>query len=291
MQEADPRCDNDFFKDLQVAVVGLGLMGGSLAIGLGAHCKQILAVDPDEHTRENAIRDGIVSQVSADPAEILPQADLVILAAPVSAILEIIPALPDLHPGSPIVIDLGSTKAKICQALEKLPSRFEVLGGHPMCGKALGGLQHAEAGLFQDAPFAFTPLPNTTDRAIQCAQELAHILGAKPVWTGPNTHDSWVAATSHLPYLLASALSLATPSEAAQLVGPGFRSTSRLAGSPSTIMLPILETNREQVLAALARFRVHLDQIEEALSKGELATLKGSLDQGADHQAKLTGLS
>ncbi|MCJ7700161.1 MAG: prephenate dehydrogenase/arogenate dehydrogenase family protein, partial [Anaerolineales bacterium] len=248
MLEVDPRGDNDFFKDLQVAVVGLGLMGGSLAMGLGGHCKQILAVDPDVRTREIAIRAGIVNQVSADPAEILPLADLVILAAPVSAILEIIPALPSLHPGSLIVIDLGSTKAKICQALGKLPGRFEVVGGHPMCGKAAGGLEHAEAGLFQDSPFAFTPLPNSTERALQCAQQLADILGAKPVWTGPNTHDSWVAATSHLPYLLSSALSLATPPEAAQLVGPGFRSTSRLAGSPSTIMLPILETNREQVL-------------------------------------------
>lgn len=289
MLEVDNRGDNDFFKDLQVAVVGLGLMGGSLAMGLGGHCAQILAVDPDVRTREIAIRAGIVNQVSADPAEILPLADLVILAAPVSAILEIIPALPSLHPGSPVVIDLGSTKAKICQALGKLPGRFEVVGGHPMCGKAAGGLEHAEAGLFLDSPFAFTPLPNTTERALQCAQQLAYILGAKPVWTGPNTHDSWVAATSHLPYLLSSALSLATPPEAAQLVGPGFRSTSRLAGSPATIMLPILETNREQVLEALARFRVHLDQIEKALSTGELETLKASLDRGADQQARLAG--
>jgi len=283
------KVDVDFFAGTQAAIIGLGLMGGSLALGMRDRCRDLSALDPDPITRELAIREQIVTRISADPAEILPNADLVILAAPVSAILEFIPRLPDLHPGSPVVIDLGSTKSLVCQALSKLPHRFETVGGHPMCGKAVGGLQHAEASLFQDAAFAFTPTPNTTERALECANQLAYALGAKPVWIGPNTHDSWVAATSHLPYLLSSALALATPAEAVQLIGPGFRSTSRLASSPPSIMLPILETNRRHILEAIDRFRHQLDQLEAVLCCDDIAALKTRLDLGADQHALLTG--
>ncbi len=285
----DSSRDNDFFAGLRVAVVGLGLMGGSLALGLRGYCREILAVEPDPATRELALRERIVSAISADPADILPQADLVVLAAPVGTILDLIPRLPSWHPGNAVILDLGSTKNLICQELEKLPGRFEVVGGHPMCGKAVGGLQHAEATLFQGTPFAFTLLSNTSDRAVRLVQELSMILGAYPVWTGPNTHDSWVAATSHLPYLLASALALATPDEAAQLVGPGFRSTTRLASSPSSVMLSILATNPEHVLAAIARFQQELAQLEACLRQGDLAELKAYLDRAARAQAALTG--
>jgi prephenate dehydrogenase len=276
-----------FFDGTRVAIIGLGLMGGSLALGLQGRCKGISAIDPDPATREYALAKKVVSRISADPAEILPDADLVILAAPVSAILEWIPRLPDLHPGSPVVVDLGSTKSQVCDHFADLPARFETVGGHPMCGKAVGGLIHADAHLFQDAPFAFTPTSGTTERARDTADRLADLLGAHPVWIGPNTHDSWVAATSHLPYLLSSALALATPSEAAQLVGPGFRSTSRLASSPSSIMVPILQTNRQHVLEAIQRFRNQLEDLETAIRLADSSTLKTRLDLGIEHHAEL----
>lgn len=281
--------DTGFFAGTQVAIIGLGLMGGSLALGLRNKCKDLFAVEPDPFTQELAIRERIVSRISADPAEILPNADLVILAAPVSAILDLIPRLPDLHPGGPVVIDLGSTKSQVCQAFCQLPPRFETVGGHPMCGKAAGGLGYAEARIFQNAAFAFTPTTGTTERALEYADQLANALGANPVWTGPNTHDSWVAATSHLPYLLSSALALATPAEAVQLVGPGFRSTSRLASSPSSIMLPILETNRGHILEAISRFRHQLDDLEAAIMKDDTPGIKILLDLGADQHDTLTG--
>ena len=280
----------DFFAGSRVAIIGLGLMGGSLALGLRDRCKELSAADPDPATRDLALQKQIVTRISADPTEVLPNADLVILAAPVSAILELIQRLPDLHPGCPVVIDLGSTKSQVCQAFRRLPARFETVGGHPMCGKAVGGLRHAEAGLFQDAAFAFTPTAGTTERAREYADQLAHALGANPVWIGPNTHDSWVAATSHLPYLLSSALVLATPAEAVQLVGPGFRSTSRLASSPSSIMLPILKTNRDHILEAINRFRHQLDDLEDAIRCDDPLTLKAHLDLGVDQHAVLTGL-
>jgi len=257
---------------------------------LRGHCRQILAVDLDLETREFALQEKIVAQISGDPAEIIPQADIIFLAAPVNAILEFIPQLPALHPGNPVIIDLGSTKDQICQVLNELPKRFEPLGGHPMCGKAAGGLAHAEAKLFQDTPFAFTPLSQTTERALKTAEELAAILGSQALWVGPKTHDQWVAATSHLPYLLATALTLSTPGEASHLVGTGFRGTSRLAGSPSSVMLPILETNRELVLEMIAHFRQELEELEKSLAQQDYTTLKILLDHGAEHRSILTGI-
>ncbi len=280
----------DFFTNTRTAIVGLGLMGGSLALGLRGRCQTLLAVDPDPTAHDLALEKNIVDKISSDPADILPQADLIILAAPVGVILEFVPRLPELTPESAVIIDIGSTKTQICQALNELPPRFEPIGGHPMCGKAIGGLSHADADLFHGAPFAFTPLPRTTERARETADQLAYALGAYPLWIGPKTHDSWVAATSHLPHLLATALVLSTETEASHLVGPGFRSTSRLASSPSSVILPIMQSNRPQILAAIASFRNHLDDLEDSLTRGDFDALKDSLDLGAVHKALLTGI-
>lgn len=281
--------DEDFFSRSRIAIVGLGLMGGSIALRLRGHCGKLTGVDPDPSTREFAIRKGIVNQISADPAVIIPEADIVILAAPVDVILEFIPRLPDIHTGKPVVIDIGSTKTEICQAFADLPARFQPVGGHPMCGKELGGISHASANLFLDAPFVFTPLPETTEYARSCAEQLAKTLGAHPVWMDSKTHDRWVAATSHLPYLLASALVLSTPAEASAVVASGFQSSSRLASSPPAVMLPILGTNRENVLEAIARFREYLEKIESALSTNDFERLLAYLEEGSMRKEELTG--
>jgi prephenate dehydrogenase len=269
--------ESDFLAGRRVAILGLGLIGGSLALALRGHCRELLASDPDPATIALAVGQGVVDHISPDPAEILPQADLIVLAAPVGAILGLIKQLPDLHPGSPVVLDVGSTKVKICQALEALPQRFDPIGGHPMCGKETFSLEHAEAGLFRGATFALAPLKRTSETARSLAEELARFLGCHTVWLEPAIHDAWAAATSHLPYLLAHALSLATPLEASSLVGPGFRSTSRLASSYSPMMLDVLATNRDPLLEAIWRFRSQLDLLEKCLGEQDLAALNDAI--------------
>ena len=278
---------SDFLFSSHVAIVGLGLMGGSLALALRDRGQTLLAIDPDPETLSLARRRHIVDQIAPDPTFLLPQADVIILAAPVGAIIEIIGALPSLHPGSPVVIDLGSSKTKICQAFDTLPARFDPLGGHPMCGKETSSLANAEATLFQGAVFAFTPLPRTSPRARTIAKQLAHTIGSRPLWIDPTTHDQWSAATSHLPYLLASALSLATPSEATPLVGPGFRSTSRLAATPPSMMEDVLTSNQANLLEALSRFRNQLDLLENCLVSGDAQALRDMLSQSAPRQREL----
>jgi len=270
-----------------VAILGLGLMGGSLAMALDGRVRRLLAYDPDLATLELARRERIVEQAAAAPWEILPEADLVILAAPVRAIITLVHQLPEWHPGEAVVIDLGSTKTQVCQALAGLPGRFDPLGGHPMCGKSAHGLANAEASLFRGASFVFTPLPRSGERARTLAAQLAEAIGAHPLWLDAEAHDRWVAATSHAPYLLACALTLATPSEAAPLVGPGFRSASRLASSSTTMMGDILRTNRENVLLACRRIRAELSRIESLLSEGEYPALLQILEEAAAYRPVL----
>lgn len=249
----------------RVAIVGLGLIGGSLALALRPHCATLLGVDPDPQARAWAQRRARFDAVAADPAAVLPQANVVLLAAPVSAILRLIPRLPRWVPGPALVLDVGSTKGAIAQALAQLPPPLQAVGGHPMAGKALAGAKHAEATLFQGAPFALVDLPNTGPLAQRLALDIVAALGAHPVWIEASAHDEAVAAVSHLPYLLALALTLATPEEAAALLGPGFRSASRLAGSPPNLMADIVGHNLPALRHALARFRQSLAKVEAAL--------------------------
>lgn len=265
-----------------VAIMGLGLIGGSLALGLRGRCKKLLAVDNDSLTIDLAREEKIVDQISDDPAEILPQAELVILATPVKTILESIRLLPELHPGSPVVLDLGSTKTQICTALDRLPARFDPIGGHPMCGKETSGLAQAEADLFTGAPFALSKLPRTSQDACKVAEELVKILGAYPLWLDPETHDRWTATSSHFPYLVSLALVLATPDEVAPMIGPGFRSATRLASSSPNMMLDILTTNRKNVLQAITQFQTILRSIEELLTESDEDRIQDLMNQSVN---------
>ena len=289
----------DSLATKRLAIIGLGLMGGSLALDLHGHVETLLAVDPDPATRALALELRIADRVYGDSSEILPQADIIILACPVRAIIEQIQQLADqarmselsgnpLPPGKVILLDLGSTKQDVMDAMRSLPLAFDPLGGHPMCGKETSGLEKAEPGLFREATFVFTAMEHTSPKARKIAGSLAAAVGASPTWMDASTHDRLVAFTSHLPYLLANALAATVPGEARPLVGPGYRSTGRLASAPQTVMLDILQTNRENVLQALRSCRYQLDLIEKCLSGGDFNRLGDILAEGAlKHQSSI----
>ncbi len=274
-------------KESTVAIIGLGLMGGSLAIALKDHCKAIFGIDTNPHTVKLARQKNIVTKANSDPAKLLPQADIIILAAPINHIIKLIEQLPNLHPGSPILLDIGSTKTEIIQAMQNLPDRFDPIGGHPMCGKENLSLENADPALFKNAPFALVPLERTSQTALQTAEQIVNLIGANPLWLDAQTHDRWAAATSHFPYLLSAALAAATPLEAKPLVGPGFRSTSRLAATPTSIMLDILYTNRQNILDQIEHFRKQLDNLEDQLKNHPPEILRETLDKAAYLQQQL----
>ena len=279
---------DDLLADFKVAIVGLGVMGGSLALALDGSCKALYGVDSDQKTLALASELGILGRVGEDPIEILPLADVIILASPVSVIIEYLARLPDLLPDKAMVLDIGSTKAEIVRHMQALPPRFDPIGGHPMCGKEVNGLANADARLFQGATFAFTPLERTSPRARSMCSQLAAAIGAQSLWLTPETHDRWTAATSHFPYLLANSLAATTPIEAAPLVGAGFRSTARLAVSSPRMMRDILATNASDVLASIAGFKNRLEQIETLIRENNLDALEALFIEGADQHRALT---
>ena len=278
--------DDGFFIEQSIGIVGLGLMGGSLALALRGYCTRIIGVDPNPETLALARERKVVDFATDNLAKALAQIDLLILAAPVRANLALLEKIPQIHSGSLAILDLSSTKAEIVAAMNKLPKRFTALGGHPMCGKETAGLAHADGKLFWDTTFALTETARTTPALRAVAKKVLAIISAQPLWIDAEKHDRWAAATSHLPYLLSAALVISTPLEAAPLIGPGFQSVSRLAASDTTMMQDILITNQAQVLAALYRYRAALDEIENAL-QNQPGNLPDLLESARQNKEKL----
>jgi prephenate dehydrogenase len=270
--------DGFFLSKSKILIIGLGLMGGSLALALKGKCAAIYGIDPDSSTCELALRQNIVDLANNDPAKLLPLADLVILAAPVPAILTLLEQLPAFMPNPCIVLDLGSTKRAIVEKMDALPERFDPIGGHPICGKEKLSLANAERTLYYAAPFLLAPLLRTTARARSAVEQIIEAIGAKLTYLDPAEHDRILASTSHLPFLLSSALVLATPPDVASFIGPGFRSASRLAGTPSSMMLGILQTNRENTLSALESLQDELALLTDALARNDTEILATTLN-------------
>jgi prephenate dehydrogenase len=264
-----------------IAIIGLGLMGGSLASALKQHCQRLTGVDRDSQTRLFAQNQGFVERVFARVSEAIADADVIILAVPIGEIIRILHHLAEVSREGVMIMDLGSTKVEVCKAMAELPTRPWAIGGHPMCGKENLGIHHADAEIYVDAPFALTPLADTNQVTRSYAEQIVKTIGARPVWLEPETHDAWVAATSHLPFLISLALATATPREAAAMIGPGFRSSARLASTPSSMMWDVLKTNRQNILMALDRFKIRLEKLEDALVSENDGELLGLLERGA----------
>lgn len=261
--------------ELRVTIVGLGLMGGSLALALRPHVGHLTAVDVDAATRRRALEQGVVDAATAALAEGAREADAVILATPVRAILEHAAALPALRPDGCFVLDLGSTKAEICRALGELPPAFEAVGGHPMCGKETAGLAHAEAGLYRDQTFVLCRTARTTEAAEALALALVEAAGGRPRFLAPDEHDEVVALVSHLPYFVAALLmeQAAAAARENEHVWPvsasGFRDTSRLSGTGARMLRDVVLSNRPAILARLRAYRDHVEELIALLDGGD----------------------
>jgi prephenate dehydrogenase len=186
-------------------------------------------------------------------------------------------------------MDLGSTKKQIVDAMSRLPDCFDPIGGHPICGKERLSLANAERTLYYAAPFLLTPLERTSQRALSAANQIIEALGAKATILDAVEHDRILASTSHLPFLLASALALATPNDVAAFVGTGFKSTSRVAGTPSSMMLGVLQSNRENVLNALHGLQQRLSEMEATLASENFSQLESILNQSRSSYQTLIG--
>jgi prephenate dehydrogenase len=282
-------------RDARVAIVGLGLMGGSLGLALsrGGACREVVGVARRPETVHEALAAGAAQRATTDLAEGVAGADVIVLATPVRTILRQIRQLAALPLAPCLVLDLGSTKGEIVSAMEALPPQAQPVGAHPMCGKETTGLAVAEPTLYHGAPWVLVPLPRTSPHALALARELAEAAGARPLVLDAARHDRLVAAISHLPYMLAVALVLAAAEAGAkdsavwELAASGFRDTSRLAASDVTMMLDILLTNRAAVGDALRRASAQLGQLADLIAAGDEETLRARLGAAHDQRAPM----
>lgn len=283
-------------SQVTVCIIGLGLMGGSLALALRAAEERlgplrIVGVSRNPATLDAARAARAIDAGTTDLAAGVQGADIVVLATPVRAILRQIPEVGRHARAGALVLDLGSTKAAICAALAGLPAGLQPVGGHPMCGKEVGGFAAAEAGLYRGKTFVLCPLPRTAGEALDRAAALVNAIGGQPLIADPAAHDRAAAAISHLPYTAAVALVNAVAAAgdplAWQLAASGFRDTTRLAASDVDMMLDILLTNRPAMLDWLGELQGQLANLKLALMTGDESALR---DQLAGAQARREGL-
>jgi prephenate dehydrogenase len=269
---------NDSYQ--RVAIVGLGLIGGSwgLALKKCGFAGHRVGCDQPE-ILERALVRGAIDEAANDLEAAVRDADLVILAAPVGAILDLLPRLRQAASPRALLTDVGSTKRLICQrAREILGDEPLFLGGHPLAGKERSGLEHADGALFQNARYVLAPLDSghLSDPRVAAFRSLLEKIGARPYVTDASSHDRAVAFLSHLPQLLSSGLASLVAEEGGagqlplELAASGFRDVTRLAEGPYSVWRDICLTNIENIQRALDSLIEKLEFMKMHLSDREL---------------------
>jgi prephenate dehydrogenase len=260
----------------KVAIVGLGLIGGSWGLALkkyGLAGRRIGFGRASTIARALAVN--AIDEGTDNLGKAVRDADLIILAAPVGAILDCIPRLKDMASARALVTDVGSTKRLICErARETFGDELLFLGGHPLAGKERAGVENADATLFTNARYVLTPLGerHLEDPRIKAFVSLVMAIGARPQIMDPALHDRALAFLSHLPQLLSSALASLIAEESlearfpVELAATGFRDVTRLAESPYSVWRDICLTNDENIQQALEAFVEKLEFMKRHLS-------------------------
>lgn len=256
-------------------------------------CRRVVGLARRPEVIQAAVRQGVVDRATSDPAEALHQADVVIFSTPVRVIMRQLAELAPFYKSGAVITDMGSTKQAIVRVMADLPEWVHPVGSHPMCGKEQAGLEASEASLYKGAPWILSPLERTPPAALALVTELADAIGARPQLIEAERHDRLVAAVSHLPYTLATALVLAARQVAGddpalwQVAASGFRDTSRVAASDVTMMLDILLTNATAVEQMVRLAQNQLDRLAQALTAGDETTLRQLLEQAAEQRRSL----
>lgn len=260
----------------RIAIIGTGLIGTSIALRLARSRAvgdfEVIGCDRSRDHAQDAERTKAFARMVRDPREAVQDASLVIVSTPTLAVHDVFEEIADALAVGATVTDTASTKAEVLGwAARLLPSHVSFVGGHPMAGRTESGPKAAVADLFEGARWVIAPPRHTDPTAVDLVTGLAHEMGATPMPMDAHEHDAYVAAISHLPIVIASALfRLARSSEAwpelSVLAAGGFRDTTRVAGTDETMAHDIIETNREQILHWLDRFSGELGSLRALIA-------------------------
>jgi arogenate dehydrogenase (NADP+) len=278
---------------MEIGIIGLGLIGGSLAIDLRQRGHRVLGVSRREATCQQALDRGIVDRASSDVA-MLATAEVIFLCTPLGAISATVDQLlPHLLPQT-ILTDVGSVKACVVEQIAPRWSNF--VGGHPMAGKAESGLEVAEAGLFVDRAYILTPIETTPPDALATVSELARSLQCRVYQCDPEAHDRAVAWISHLPVMVSASLIEACVSAdhpvlelAQKFASSGFRDTSRVGGGAPELGVMMAQFNQTALLQSLFAYRQQLDKMIQTIEQGDWEKLEQTLQQTQQARPKFSG--
>lgn len=264
---------------MQIGIVGLGLIGGSLGLDLRSQGHTVLGVSRKPRTCEIAVARGAVDAAEPD-VSLLADTDVIFICTPIAQIVPIVQQLiPHLTP-STVLTDVGSVKAAIVHEIAPLWSNF--VGGHPMAGTADSGIEAAVHGLFVGNPYVLTPTKTTPEAAIARVELLLRPLQVKLFHCEPEAHDRAVAAISHLPVMVSASLIATCLDEsdptvlklAQALASSGFRDTSRVGGGNPELGLMMAQYNKSEVLRSLSSYHQHLDYIIDLIEQERWTELK-----------------
>ena len=279
----------------QLGLIGCGLMGSSLALALkrAGLVERVSGFSPSPATTALALKMGVIDSIATSAADAAEGADLVLLAVPVAATRSTLQAIAGVIDSHTLVMDVGSTKQDVVLvARETLGQRLPCfVPAHPICGKEVSGVQHADVDLYKGKKVILTPLFETDPAQLALARQLWQALGSHVSQMSPEAHDAAYAAVSHLPHLLAFAMmhSLQAQAEGEQfmaLAGSGFRDFTRIAASEPAMWRDILLANRDELLAQSHLFQQSLQALEQLISAGDARQLHGAITQASEARTR-----
>jgi prephenate dehydrogenase len=268
----------------QLAIVGVGLLGGSVAKGarLGGLARRIIGIGRDARRLRPALDDGTLDLAVTDLEGGVREADFILLATPVLTIEGLLERVWRAAPDGALITDVGSTKRNIVRAAERLAATrsLRFVGSHPLAGSEQAGYSVARADLFRGATVVVTPTEATELGALKKTTEFWEALGARVSSLDPETHDRTVAAISHLPHLIACALvdgAARVEPSALELAARGFRDTTRIAAGDPDMWTEIFLANRDALSATVEAFREALADLQRAIDAGQADALRAVL--------------
>jgi len=270
----------------KLAIIGLGLMGGSL--GLAAKKKRIArhvcGYARREETRQEALKRGVVDQVFDKPEDAVKDADVVVFCLPVLSIPELVKICLPYFSNDCVVTDVGSTKAELVGEMDKLfrKSRAVFVGSHPIAGSDESGLAAASAELYEKAAVIITPRHGMINKEVSKVRRMWEEAGGRVFIMGPKDHDVTIARTSHLPHLVASMLVSTVwrvGKDAGRFCGTGFRDATRIAAGSEDVWHDIVKSNRRAVIQELNEFTKTLNRVSAMVKRGDFRGVRDFLSE------------
>ena len=275
---------------MKLAIVGVGLIGGSVALAARSRglADRIIGVDRDAGCRARALSLAVIDEAAGELSAVAG-CDVVVLCTPVDGIARQALLAASLCAAGTLLTDTGSTKGQIVRAVEEgLPAGVFFVGAHPLAGSEKHGPEHADPDLFQGRLTVVTPTAQTPLAALRRTIAFWEALGARVQVMDCDEHDRALALTSHLPHLAASALAGILPPEWYELTASGFRDTTRLAAANPALWAAICQQNRTALLAALGSFQGRLEEFRQALEHGDSERVRELLTDGSRIKTELT---